>query len=178
MLTARGVFYILMGAALFLYANTFTPLAGRVIGIVVLLAGGVGLGYWLLNRQADQNNLWSLLHGLNDVVFGLVFLFSAGSGFKNFVDMLGFWAVMYAFLQAVQAMYLALMQGGTSFAAKAVHFLSVAAAGYLAFNILLRPNGLFDSLGITGFFPIVLGILLIVLQRLTQRAKEVGSVAR
>ena len=178
MLTARGVFYILMGGALFLYANTFTPMAGRVIGFFVLLAGGVGLGYWVFNRQADQNNLWSLLHGLNDVVFGFVFLFTAGSGLKNFVDMLGFWAVMYAFLQAVQAMYLALMQGGSSLTVKVIHFLSVVTAGYLAFDILLRPNGLFDSMGITGFFPIVLGILLIVLQRLTQQAKEVGSVAR
>lgn len=178
MLSARGVFYILMGGALFLYANSFTPASGRVIGIVTLLAGFVGIGYGLSNRQADSNSLWSLLHGLNDAAFGVVFLVSATSGLKNFVDMLGFWAVLYAFLQGVQAMYIALMQGGSSFAAKIVHFLSVLTSGYLAFNILLRPIGLLDSLGITGFFPIALGILLIVLQRLTQRAKEAGSVAR
>ncbi len=178
MLTARGVFYILMGGAMFLYANTFTHSSGRVIGIIALLAGLVGAGYGFTNRQADRNTLWSILHGLNDIAFGIVFIVSASSGLKNFVDMLGFWAVMYVFLQAVQAMYVALMQGGASFVVKLVHFLSTVTAGYLAFNILFRPIGLIDSLGIMGFFPIVLGILLIVLQRLTQRAKEEGSVAR
>ncbi|MEZ0542259.1 DUF308 domain-containing protein [Fibrella arboris] len=178
MLSTRGVCYILMGGALFLYANTFTPASGRIIGIITLLAGLAGFGYGFTNRQADSNSLWSLLHGLNDLAFGVVFLFVAGSGLKSFIDMLGFWAVFYAFLQAVQAMYLALMQGGASFAAKLVHFLSVLTSGYLAFNLLLRPIGLIDSLGITGFFPIVLGILLIVLQQLSQRAKEAGSVAR
>lgn len=178
MLAARGVFYILMGGALFLFANTFTPSSGRVIGAITLLAGVVGFGYGLTNRQADSNSIWSTLHGLNDFVFGAVFLIVANSGFKNFVDMLGFWAICYAFLQSVQAMYVALMQGGSSLAVKAVHFLSVVVTGYLAFNILLRPIGLVDSLGITGFFPIALGILIIVLQRLTQRAQEAGSAAR
>ncbi|RYF73397.1 MAG: hypothetical protein EOO39_10480 [Cytophagaceae bacterium] len=178
LLAARGAFYIVMGGTLFLFANTFTVSSGRLIGTVVLLAGLMGLGYGLTNRKADSNSMWSLLHGLNDLAFGIVFIVTANSGLKNFVDMLGFWAVLYAFLQAVQAMYIALMQGGSSFAVKLVHFISLAASGYLAFNIMLRPIGLIDSLGIMGFFPIVLGILLIVLQRLTQRAKEEGSAAR
>ncbi|NID11872.1 DUF308 domain-containing protein [Fibrivirga algicola] len=178
MLTARGVFYILMGGALFLFANSFSPASGRIVGVLTLLAGLVGFGYGFTNRQADANNIWSLLHGLNDLAFGLVFIFSAASGLKSFVDMLGFWAIFFAFLQSVQAMYVALMQGGSSLAAKVIHFLIVLTTGYMAFDILLRPIGLFDSLGITGFFPIVLGILIIVLQRLSQRAKEAGSVAR
>ncbi|MEZ0487078.1 DUF308 domain-containing protein [Fibrella aquatica] len=178
LLTTRGVLYILMGGALFLYANTYTGTSGQVIGVIVLLAGLAGLAYWFVNRQADHNNLWSLLHGINDLAFGVVFLTMANNGFKNFVDMLGFWAVFYAFLQAVQAMYLALMQGGSSLIAKAVHFLSVAVSGYMAFDILLRPLGLGNSLGIMGFFPIALGTLLIVLQRLTQQAKVTGSVSR
>jgi uncharacterized membrane protein HdeD (DUF308 family) len=178
MLSARGVFYIIMGGALFLYANSFTHASGRIIGVIVLLAGLAGLAYGFTNRQADRNSIWSILHGLKDLAFGIVFLVTATSGLKNFVDMLGFWAVLHAFLQAVEAMYAALMQGGSSLAVKVIHFASVFTAGYMAFNILLRPIGLLDSLGITGFFPIVLGILLIVLQRLTQRAKEEGSVAR
>ena len=177
-LTVRGVFYILMGTALFFFANSFSATSGRIIGGITLLAGVAGFIYGYTNRKADSNNIWSLLHGLNDAVFGFVFLFSASNGFKNFVDMIGFWAVLFAFLQSVQAMYVALMQGGSSLPVKAIHFVMVFVTGYMAFNILLRPIGLFNSLGITGFFPIVLGILVIVLQRLSQRAKEVGSVAR
>ena len=178
MLTVRGVFYILMGTTLFFFANSFSATSGRTLGGITLLAGVAGIGYGLINRKADANTIWSLLHGLNDAVFGVVFLFSAGSGFKNFVDLIGFWAILFAFLQSVQAMYVALMQGGSSLPVKAIHFLMVFATGYMAFNILLRPIGLIDSLGITGFFPIVLGILVIVLQRLSQQAKEVGSMAR
>lgn len=178
MLTARGVFYILVGTALFFFANSFSATSGRILGVITLLAGVAGMGYGLTNRQADANTIWSLLHGLNDVGFGVTFLFFASSGFKNFVDMIGFWAILFAFLQSVQAMYVALMQGGSSLPVKAIHFAMVFATGYMAFNILLRPIGLFNSLGITGFFPIILGILVIVLQRLSQRAKEVGSVAR
>lgn len=178
LLAARGTFYIIMGGTLFLYANTFTASSGQLIGAVVVVAGLAGFGYGFTNRKTDSNSIWSLLHGLNDLAFGIVFIVAASSGLKNFVDMLGFWAVFYAFLQAIQAMYIALMQGGSSFGVKVVHFLSLAISGYLSFNLMLRPIGLIDSLGIMGFFPIALGILLIVLQRLTQRAKEEGSVAR
>ena len=167
-----------MGGAMFLFANSFTHNSGRIIGVMVLLAGVAGLSYGYINRKADPNTIWSMLHGLNDVAFGVTFLLVANNGVKNFIDMLGFWAVMYAFLQSVQAMYVALMQGGSSLATKIIHFLIVAVTGYLAFDIMLRPIGLTDSLGIMGFFPIALGILVIVLQRLTQRAKELGSVAR
>ena len=178
LLTLRGVFYILMGGAMFLFANSFTHGLGRIIGIATLLAGVTGLSYAVINRQADPNNFWGICQGLADSVFGVVFIFTASQGFKNYVDMLGFWAIIFAFIQAVQAMYVALMVGGSSLTTKAVHFLSVAVSGYMAFNIMLRPIGLVDSLGITGFFPIALGIFVIVLQQLTQRAREVGSVAR
>jgi uncharacterized membrane protein HdeD (DUF308 family) len=178
MLTARGIFYILMGGAMFLYANSFTYSSGVIIGVITILAGLAGIGYGFTNRQADGNTIWSLLHGLNDLVFGIAFIVVASNGLRNFVDTLGFWAVLYTFLRAVQAMYAALMEGGSSLTVKLLHFVSVLTSGYLAFNILFRPIGLLDSLGIMGFFPIVLGILLIVLQRLTQRAKEEGSVAR
>ncbi|MBO0939762.1 hypothetical protein J2I47_24665 [Fibrella sp. HMF5335] len=176
LLLARGTFYILLGAAMFVYANTFAPGTGRVLGVITLLAGSAGLSYGLLNRQQDSNNIWSILHGLSDIAFGITFMVVASNGLKSFLDMLGFWAVMYAFLQSVQAMYVALMSGGSSLVTKAIHFLNVALAGYLAFDILLRPNGLIDSMGLMGFFPIGLGILVIVLAR--RSAQKPVSVAR
>ncbi|MEZ0608087.1 DUF308 domain-containing protein [Fibrella sp. WM1] len=169
LLTARGVCYILMGAGMFVYANTFTPGTGRILGVVTLVAGLAGSAYARANSRVDGNNFWVVLHGLNDLIFGVVFLITASSGLKNFVDMLGFWALIYAFLQAVRAMYAALMEGGSSLPNKLLHFLSVVVAGYLAFNILMRPIGLIDSLGIMGFFPIGLGILLIIQVRLTEQ---------
>lgn len=173
---ARGIFYILLGGAMFVYANTFSQGTGRVLGIITLLAGSVGLSYGLMNRQQDPNTIWSILHGLSDIAFGITFMVVAGNGLKSFLDMLGFWAVMFAFLQSVQAMYVALMAGGSSLVTKAIHFASVALAGYLSFTILLRPTGLINSLGMMGFFPIGLGILIIVLAR--RSAQKPVSVAR
>lgn len=165
---ARGACYILLGAGMFVYANTFTPGTGRILGVVTLLAGLAGSAYARINSRVDSNNFWTILHGLNDLIFGVVFLITAGNGLKNFVDMLGFWALIYAFLQAVRAMYAALMEGGSSLFNKLVHFISVAVAGYLAFDILMRPVGLIDSLGIMGFFPMILGILVILQARLAE----------
>jgi uncharacterized membrane protein HdeD (DUF308 family) len=168
LLMARGACYILLGAGMFVYSMTFTPTTGRILGIVTVLAGLAGLAYARLNSRADPNNFWVVLHGLNDLIFGVVFLLKADNGLIAFVDMLGFWAVIYAFLQAVRAMYAALMEGGSSLLTKVLHFLSVAAAGYLAFDIIMRPIGLIDSLGIMGFFPMALGAFVILLARLSQ----------
>jgi uncharacterized membrane protein HdeD (DUF308 family) len=176
LLPARGIFYILLGGAMFVYANSFTYGTGRALGVLTLLAGVVGLSYALFNRRQDPNNFWGICQGLSDIIFGVVFMSLANNGIKNFLDMLGFWAVVYAFLQAVQAMYIALMAGGSSLSTKAIHFISVALAGYMAFNVMLRPIGLLDSLGMTGFFPIALGVLVIVLAR--RSAQKPVSVAR
>ncbi|CCH03196.1 hypothetical protein FAES_5197 [Fibrella aestuarina BUZ 2] len=169
LLIARGIGYILLGVGLFVYANTFTPAIGRTIGIITILAGLTGSAYARINSRVDPNNFWIILHGLNDTIFGIVFLITATQGLKNFVDMLGFWALVYAFLQAVRSMYAALMEGGASLynlVNKLTHFASVLLAGYLAFDILMRPIGFVQSLGIMGFFPIGLGILVILRTRL------------
>ena len=161
---------------MFVYANNFTYGTGRVLGVFLLLAGLVGAAYSRFNSRIDPNNFWVTVHALNDLVFGVVFIVMASKGIKGFIDMIGFWAVVYAFVQAVRAMYVALMEGGSSLAMKLIHFLSVAVAGYLAFNTMLRPIGLIDSLGITGFFPIALGILVILTARLT--VVKPNSIAR
>jgi uncharacterized membrane protein HdeD (DUF308 family) len=174
LLIGRGVGYILLGFGLFAYSLTFTPTTARLLGAFVLLASISGLAYARINSRADPNNLWVILHGLNDLVFGVVFLLKANNGLLAFVDMLGFWAVIYAFLQAVRAMYAALMEGGSSLWVKLIHFASLALAGYLAFDIVMRPIGIINSVGITGFFPISLGILVILLARLSEQEAVAG----
>jgi uncharacterized membrane protein HdeD (DUF308 family) len=174
LLIGRGVGYILLGFGLFVYSLTFTPTTARLLGTFTLLAGIAGLAYARFNSRADPNNLWVILHGLNDLAFGVIFLFKANNGLLAFVDMLGFWAVIYAFLQSVRAMYAALMEASSSLWAKGIHFLSVAIAGYLAFDIVMRPIDTMDSVAISGFFPIGLGILVIILARLSEREAAVG----
>ena len=167
LLIARGVLYILIGAAMFVFANAYSAQSGHIIGAMAFAAGVCQLIFSFTNQQAEKNNLWGILHGVSDVGFGVaIFIFSEGT-IKGFVDVLGFWAMMYAFLQAVQAMYSFMAARGaggvsnTSF----VHFANVLVAGGLTFTLLLRPAGFDDSMGFIGIFPIILGVLIIILTR-------------
>lgn len=176
LLTARGALYILIGAVMFVFANTYSALTGHIIGVLAILAGLCGLGFAFTNQRAEKNNIWGILHGLTDVAFGIaIWVYSEGT-IKGLVDVLGFWAMMYAFLQAVQAMYVmfsAKSAGGMNYPGKVIHFLNVLVAGGFAFMLLLRPQGFSDSLGLAGFFPIALGVLIIVLtQQLRAQSVE------
>ncbi len=167
LLISRGSIYVLIGVMLFVFASTFTKQSGQIVGALALTAGACGLAYSFLNQQADRNRLWGVLHGLSDVVFGVAIFIYADGTIRAFVDILGFWALMYAFLQSVQAMY-AFISGRGAMKAdftnrKVIHFLNVAVAGLMAFNLIFRPVGRLESLGFVGIFPIVLGILIIVL---------------
>ena len=167
LLISRGSIYALIGIMLFVFANTFTIQSGHIIGALALTAGVCGLVYALLNQAADRNRLWGVLHGLSDVAFGVAIFIYADGTIRTFVDVLGFWALMYAFLQSVQAMY-AFIGGRGAMKAnytnrKVVHFVSVAVAGFMAFDLIFRPVGRLESLGFVGIFPIALGILIIVM---------------
>ena len=178
LLIARGVLYILIGAAMFVFANSYSAQSGQIIGGMAVIAGVCQLIFSFTNQQAEKNNIWGILHGLTDVGFGVaIFIFSDGT-IKGFVDVLGFWAMMYAFLQSVQAMYsfmAARGAGGTS-STSFVHFANVLAAGGLTFTLLLRPAGFDDSMGIIGIFPIILGILIIILTRQMRAQAERSGV--
>lgn len=152
---------------MFVFANSYSAQSGQIIGAMAGIAGVCQLIFSFTNQQAEKNNIWGILHGISDVGFGVaIFVFSEGT-IKGFVDVLGFWAMMYAFLQAVQAMYSFMASrgaggmSGTSF----VHFANVLVAGGLTFTLLLRPAGFDDSMGFIGIFPIILGVLIIVLTR-------------
>ncbi|WP_229365840.1 HdeD family acid-resistance protein [Fibrisoma montanum] len=165
LMMARGVLYILIGAVMFVFANAYTAQSGAILGTLAALAGACQLAFSFTNQRKDKNHIWGVLHGLADVAFGVaIFLFSDGT-VKGFVDVLGFWAMMYAFLQAVQAMYtfMAARGAGVVSGTSVVHFANILVAGGLAFSLLLRPAGFDNSLGYVGIFPILLGVLIIVL---------------
>ncbi|AQG81020.1 DUF308 domain-containing protein [Spirosoma montaniterrae] len=167
LLLARGIFYILIGVLMFVFASTYSAQSGHIIGALALAAGICQLFFSFTNQRTDKNSIWGILHGLTDVGFGIaIYIFSEGT-IKGFVDVLGFWAMMYAFLQSVQAMYafLAARGAGVVSSTSLVHFGNVLAAGGLTFTLLLRPAGFNESMGFIGIFPIILGILIVVMAR-------------
>ena len=167
LLIARGVLYILIGAVMFIFAGSYSAQSGHIIGALAFVAGACQLVFAFTNQQADKNNIWGILHGISDVGFGVaIFIFSEGT-IKSFVDVLGFWAMMYAFLQSVQAMYSFMASRGAGVVSNTsfVHFANVLVAGGLTFTLLLRPAGFDDSMGFIGIFPILLGVLIVILTR-------------
>lgn len=167
---ARGAIYILIGIFMFVFASSYSAQSGYIIGGLAIAAGLCQLVFSFSNQQAEKNNIWGILHGISDVGFGIAIVVFSGGTIKGFVDVLGFWAMMYAFLQAVQAMYtfLAARGAGVVSSTSLIHFANVLVAGGLTFTLLLRPAGFDDSLGFVGIFPIILGVLIIVL---TQRMR-------
>lgn len=164
LLLARGILYTFIGIAMFVFATTYTAQSGLFIGLLALLAGISQLFFSFTNRES--NNTWGVLHGIADLAFGGAILFYAKGTVDGFVDVLGFWAMMYAFLQSVQAMYafMAARGGaGVHVSSALVHFANVLTAGALTFTLLLKPAGFEQSLGFVGIFPILLGVLILVL---------------
>ncbi len=163
----RGILYIIIGVVLFVFANTYSSTSGIIVGVLALLAGGCQLAFSFANLRDLKNNVWGILHGVTDLAFGVVmFVYSKGT-VGGLVDVLGMWAVMYAFLQSVQAMYAFMAARGPGWVSgtSIVHFLNVLTAGGLAFMLLQNPEGFNKSLQYVGIFPIILGILIIILVR-------------
>jgi uncharacterized membrane protein HdeD (DUF308 family) len=166
LLSTRGVLYAMIGVFMFVFSANYSAQSASIIGILAIVAGICGFVFAFSNERSDRNSMWGILHGVADIAFGIaMFVYSDGT-IKGFVDVLGFWAVMYAFLQSVQAMYVYMSSKGasvTNYPAKYIHFANVLVSGGLAFTLLLRPRGFTDSIGMVGIFPIILGVLIIAL---------------
>lgn len=177
LLITRGILYMSIGVCLFLFANDFTSSSAQLIAGLLLAAGVLGLVYTVGNVRTDRNYIWELLRSLSDVAFGIALLVSAKQDTDGFLSTLSFWAMMYAFIQVVQAMY-SFMQSGVgssiSLSGKMIYFLGVVISGGLSYVLLMRPNGLDGSLGIIGLFPIALGVIITLLA--VQQRKQ-ASVA-
>ncbi len=181
LLITRGLLYILIGVSLFLFAGTFTSLSAQLIGGLVIAAGICGSVYAFNNLRADRNYIWELLRSGFDIGFGIAFLVYSKGDIDGFLGILGFWAMMYAFLQAVQTMYLFLQAGVAStfnLSGKVLHFLNVALAGGLSYMLTLTPTGIDNSLTIVGLFPIALGIIIILLAIQQKRQAVLVSKTR
>lgn len=174
LLLGRGILYVAIGIVMFVFASTYAATSGVVIGCLALSAGIFQLVFSFSNERDDKNNVWGILHGVADVGFGIAMFVYAGGTLTGFVDVLGFWAIMYAFLQSVQAMYTFMAARGAGVVSNTsfVHFGNVLTAGGLAFTLLFRPAGPATSLGFVGIFPIVLGVLIIVMTRQMQAQRQ------
>ncbi|MCK8491656.1 MULTISPECIES: DUF308 domain-containing protein [Spirosoma] len=171
LLLARGVLYLAIGVFLLVSANGYSEQLGHIVGALVVLAGISQLVFSLTNHAPESTNLWGILHGVADLGFGVAIYINSNEAIRGFVDMLGFWGMMYAFLQAVQAMYAAIAARGASgvhLSTMIVHFVNVLVAGGLCYVLLFSQASSNGSLGLAGLFPAVLGALIIVL---TQQMK-------
>lgn len=161
LLLIRGPVYLLIGAFIFMIANAYTAQSGLIVGALLTLAGLGQLGFSLTNRGADSNNIWGFMYSTADIVFGLAICVFANKTQADFTDTLGFWAMIYAFLQAVQAMYasMAARSGtGVHLSSSVVRFASVLTMGAMAYGLLF-----IDSLSFAGVLLFVFGGLTIVL---------------
>jgi uncharacterized membrane protein HdeD (DUF308 family) len=166
LLLAKALIYIVVGAFIIITANSFTTLSGQIIGGLYILAGVCQLVFSFTNRGVDRSNIWGIVYGLNDLVFGIAIFIYAKSATSNIGDTLAFWAMVYAVLQSVQAMYSFIAaRGGTGIPVSSMllHAINVLIAGGMSYVLLSFTTGFDSSMRLVGLFPIVLGVLLIIL---------------
>lgn len=166
LLIVRGVLYVSIGISLFLFIGQPTSGSAQLIGSLIVAAGVCGFLYSFANLRADRNYIWELLRSISDVGFGIALIVLSKSDVDEFLSILSFWAMMYAFIQAVQAMYSFLQSGVSStisLSGKVLYFLGVGIAGGLSYVLLMRPGSDGGSISIVGLFPIALGVITILL---------------
>jgi hypothetical protein len=165
LLTVRGGAICGIGILLLLLVLGFLPLPmGHMLGGLLLFAGVCASWFGIVNQRIERNGLWLIISGLIDIGFGIAALWLADRAVDTMIDLVGLWALLFAFLQAVQAIYFNVgLQYGSDATVKILHGLLVAASGGLAFAVLMRPEPPVDPVLLTGLLPILMGGLLIAL---------------
>ena len=166
LLLTRGAVYVLVGIAMFVSANSYSQQLGHIVSALVILAGICQLLFSFTNRGPENNNIWGILHGVTDLAFGVAMYIYSKDTIMGFGDMLGFWAMIYACLQVVQAMYASMDARGTSgvhLSTMIVHFANVLIAGGMSYVLLLSNDNSTSSFGLIGLFPALLGVLILIL---------------
>ena len=176
MLHVRNICYVLMGAVLLLYPDRASGLHTGLLGSLLVVAG---LSMALLGvrmRQLKQSaDLWLILGSMRDIIFGVTLLVQLDESLVTILGTLGFWALVFAFLQSVEAMYYFLgtrSNKSTGYWIEITHFSCVLVAGGFAFVLVLHPDSKQPSLGYVGLFLIGLGLLLFLL---TQRLRQINE---
>lgn len=164
--------YVLMGLLLFSYPAQFSTLYTGLLGGLLLLAGLSTAWFSYRRRQNDQrDNSWYLLSSIRDMLFGLALLVKMNSSLNTMVNVMGLWSILYAFLQAIEAMFYFLgtrANADKDYWVEGIHAGCVLLTGGFAFVLLMQPDGQPSSFQFGSLFLIGLGIVQGVL---TQRLR-------
>ena len=170
LLIARGIFYLATGVTLIFVTNTAVYLPALITGTLFIAAGLCGCAYAIFVLKVDRNYFWELIRSFFDICFGGAFLFYSQSNAGAFPEAFGFWAVMNASLQTVQAIYISMLMGGKqprNIFGTQLHHLGVLLAIGLAYLVLSPATGDI-SWTLVGIVIFLLG-LIIVLTAIQQR---------
>lgn len=165
-LLTKGLIYVLIGVYMLAFAQSFTPLSGQILGGLFILAGILQFLFSGRNHSTDNSNIWGYAYGLNDVGFGIAIVVDSLGDTTTIVETLAFWAMVYAVLQSVQAMYsfIAARGGpGIPVTNMLIHAACVLVAGGMSYVLLSFTTEFDESLRLVGLFPIGLGISIFVL---------------
>ena len=165
LLIIRGLLYMAIGVSSFFISNPFTGQSAQLISGLLIVAGFCGCAYGFYTLRADRNYIWSLLRSGFDIIFGVAILAYGGGEPGRFQETLGFWAVMSAFIHAVQAMYIFMLSGGRqprNIFGTVLHFLNVLLGGGIAYT-LLTPSPQAIPWAVVGSLVIALGLIMITL---------------
>lgn len=164
--------YALMGVTLLIYPMRSSALHTGLLGGLLLLAGfSTALLSSRLSRSGQIDSIWFTLSSIRNLIFGLILLVDMGSSVQTMVNILGLWAIVYAFMQAIKAMFYFLgtrYNQDKDYWVEVIHFVCVFITGGFAFVLIMRPAGLPTSLGFSGLFLLGLAIIQVVL---TQRLR-------
>ncbi|ADB42893.1 hypothetical protein Slin_6949 (plasmid) [Spirosoma linguale DSM 74] len=169
----HNVCYALMGVALLIHPTETSPLRTGLLGGLLLLAGICTLTLGMRRRQrGDTDNLWFILSSGRDIIFGIWLLAVMNQPMGAMINTIGLWAIIYAFLQAIEANFYFLgtrANEDKDYWVEVIHFACVFIAGGFAFLLIMRPDGLTASLGYVGLFLVGLGLVQELLTRMLQR---------
>lgn len=137
----------------------------QLFGGLLVSAGVCGCIYAIYSLQIDRNYFWEALRSLADIGFGIWFLVYSQGDVSRFLDVLGFWGVMYVFIQAVQTIYAFMLLGlkqPRNRLGNLLHFGAVLASGAIAFTALTSAAEN-PPLFLIGILLILLGLIIIFL---------------
>lgn len=160
--------YVLMGLVLMIHPLQASMLYTGLLGGLLLLAGlSTGVMSTRLRKSGQADASWLILSSIRNGLFGAALLVEMDSPLNTVVNLLGLWGLIYAFLQAIEAIFYFLGTRASQdkdYWVEVIHFICVLVAGGFAFVLIMLPN----SLAMAGLFLIGLSIIQVVL---TQRLR-------
>lgn len=176
MLAAKGLFYVLFGLVFLLTTPGDRSSLFWLFGLLLGLSGLCSIGFGRANQRIEENSRWFVASGLSDLVFSaFIFLHVGSSGMADrFWDVMAFWAILFGFMQGVQAMYPFQATPSNSFLAVPIirlHLLSVLVAISLFGVLQLQPVDKGWALACSAFLMMVLGGLLLLIAPRLRKAR-------